>query len=254
MFSKVVYRWNIEITMIFDNEILTTIINWLDAHRGTVQAVIALITLIGGWSSGIFNALRHKPKFKIELIGQPSFCCNFLTGEQKEGFEVHRTSFALYLTISNIGFAPSDIKKISIGYESMLRFYDLARINKSLDRYWLEPCIVRNDFHVEIQDDIKVFPFLIQNNVLTNVKTETYLNIGQSTNGVVYFEQYDSFGINRPKIHKDTVDLKIKVEDVFGGKHYTKFKIPHVSLDEARKYNPAFGKTYPMENEKNFSS
>jgi hypothetical protein len=236
--------------MIFDIDTLADLINWLDSHRGTVQAIIALITLIGGWASGIFTALRHKPKFNIEMIGQPSFCCNFVTGEQRDGFEVHRTSIALYLTVSNIGFSPSDIKDISVGYKSMLRFYDLARINKSLDRYWLKPCIVRNDFYIEIQDDIKVFPFLIQNNVLVNLKSETYLNIGQSTNGIVYFEQSDSFGINRPKIHNNTVDLKIKVADVFGGKHYAKFKVPHVSLEEARKYNPSFGKTYPNEEKK----
>ena len=31
---------------------------------------------------------------------------------------------------------------------------------------------------------------------------------------------------------------------MFGGIHQARFDIPSVSLEEARKYNPAFGKTY----------
>jgi hypothetical protein len=62
-------------------------------------------------------------------------------------------------------------------------------------------------------------------------------------NGVVYFEQSDSWGGCFPKVQNSRVRIKVRVLDTFGNKYTNTFWIPSVTLAEARKYNPAFGKT-----------
>ena len=103
--------------------------------------------------------------------------------------------------------------------------------------------IIRDDFHIKIGEEVKVYPFLIQKNFMIDNNINSYLNIGQSELGMVYFEQNDSFGKNSPKIYNNRVTLKIKVLDVFGNRYYKKLTIPFVNLEYARKYNPSFGKT-----------
>jgi len=39
------------------------------------------------------------------------------------------------------------------------------------------------------------------------------------------------------------IKIKVMILDAFEKKHVYKFKIPSVSIEFARKYNPSFGKT-----------
>ncbi|MGA7950879.1 MAG: hypothetical protein WCA45_12080, partial [Thiobacillaceae bacterium] len=72
---------------------------------------------------------------------------------------------------------------------------------------------------------------------------ETFLECGRSTNGVVYFEQEDSWGGCFPSLRNGAVRMKIRVRDVFAKNHSVKLDVPSVTLEYARKYNPSFAKT-----------
>ncbi len=60
---------------------------------------------------------------------------------------------------------------------------------------------------------------------------------------MVYFEQSDSWGGCFPTVHGGRVLIKVCLCDVFGNKHTAKFWVPSITFEDARKYNPAFGKT-----------
>lgn len=205
---------------------------------------VFVATVVFGWVSGIFSALRRRPKFKVSLINGPTFCCTYTTGRMYGQYETHRTGIALYLSISNIGSAPSSIDNISIGYHWRLTPISINWIKYTVGWFWINnPSVALDDFQVAIGRSIKVYPFLMQQNHLSPVQTETFLDIGQSTNGVVYFEQFESWGGCFPTVEKGQVHLKVRVYDVFGGKHTSVFRIPAVALDDAKKYCPSFGKT-----------
>ncbi|QBH04133.1 hypothetical protein [Xanthomonas oryzae] len=231
---------------------LTTLTNlypqisaWLNDNQGVVGAAIFAATVVFGWVSGIFSALRRRPKFEISLIDGPTFCCTYPTGKMHGQYEAHRTGIALYLSISNIGSAPSSISGISIGYHWHLRPFRSQWLKYTIGWFWLNnQSVALEDFQVAIGESLKVYPFLTQRNHLSPVQTDTFLDVGRSTNGVVYFEQLESWGAAFPTIKKGHVRLKVRVRDVFGGKHTSTFYVPAVALDDARKYCPAFGKTF----------
>ena len=217
---------------------------WSNDNQGVVSVAIFVITIGIGWASGIFSALRRKPKFKLSLIDGPTFCCTYPIGKTHGDFEVHRTGVALYLVVANVGSAPSSIENISIGYHWHLRPFSLQWLRHSVGWFWLtNQAVALTDFQVAIGQSIKVYPFLTQKNHLSPAKTETFLEVGRSTNGVVYFEQSDSFGGFYPMARNGMVQMKVRVRDVFGNTHTSKFSVPSVTFDDARKYNPAFGKT-----------
>jgi hypothetical protein len=217
---------------------------WTNENQGILSVALFIVTVIFGWFSGIFSALRRKPKFKIDTIPGPTFSCTYLTGNKHHEYDVHQTAIAIYLHISNVGAAPSSIHKIRIAYHWNLTPWSLLWLKNSIGWFWIEhQAVALTDFQARIGDSIKVYPFLTQKNYLSPAKSETFLEIGQSTNGVVYFEQSESWGGCFPKSHKQQVQVKIEVSDVFGGRHKTTVKIPAVSLEEAIKYNPEFGNT-----------
>lgn len=225
-------------------EWFTNASTWLNENQGVLTAVIFSITVVFGWLSGIFSALRRKPKFKIETIPGPTFSCTYLTGNKHHEYDAHQTAIAIYLHISNIGAAPSSIHRIRIAYHWNLTPWSVLWLKNTIGWFWIErQAVAIADFQAEIGDSVKVYPFLTQKNYLSPVKPVTFLEVGQSTNGVVYFEQGESWGGCFPKAVKQIVKVKVEVTDVFGGRHKAIVKIPAVSLDEALKYNPEFGTT-----------
>jgi hypothetical protein len=227
------------------SELIATALDWTNLNQGIVSIAIFAITLLIGWISGIFSALRRKPKFKLDLLDGPTFCCTFLIGTRFNEHDVHRTGFALYLTIANVGSAPASIQDIHIAYHWHLRPWSLNWIKYRLGWFWLKnQAVALSDFQVSIGDKKKIYPFLIQANNLSPNIPNTYIQVGQSERGVVYFEQEDSWGGCFPTIHNQTVPIKVKVIDVFGASHTAKFAIPVVSMEYARKYNPSFGMTF----------
>jgi len=217
---------------------------WTNENQGVLSIVLFVITAIFGWFSGIFSALRRKPKFKIETIPGPTFCCTYLTESKHQEYDAHQTAMAIYLHISNIGAAPSSIHKVRVGYHWNLTPWSMLWLKNSVGWFWIEhQAVALTDFQVEIGDNIKIYPFLTQKNHLSPARPDNFLEIGQSINGVVYFEQPESWGGCFPKNKKQLVKIKVEVTDVFGGRHKVTIKVPAVSLEEARKYNPEFGNT-----------
>src|SRR5712692_5964331 len=89
---------------------------WLNDNQGVLAVAIFVATIVFGWVTGIFGALRRKPKFKIEILPGPTFCCTFLIGKKFDQYDVHRSGFALYLEVSNVESSASSIAGICIGY------------------------------------------------------------------------------------------------------------------------------------------
>lgn len=217
---------------------------WSNDNQGVVTIAVFLATLGLGWASGIFSAMQRRPKFRISVIPGPTFCCTYLTGAKHKTFDVHRTGVALYLTIANVGTAPSSIEEISVGYHWHLKPFSVTWLRNTIGWFWLhQQTTALADFQAMIGGNIKVYPFLTQRSILSNSKAETYLDVGRSSNGVVYFEQSDSWGGCFPSVRNGNVRLRVRIQDVFGRSHCTTLHVPSVSLEMARKYNPSFGKT-----------
>jgi hypothetical protein len=217
-------------------QILRLIIEWSNDNSGLVSIAIFLITIVYGFSSGIFSSLRHKPRFKIEFINGPTFCCTIPRNPRPPISDVHLTAFALYLKITNVGSSASSIGAIHLGYRSK---------SSHLFRpwFWLKDEIVAlSEFQVVIGDSTKVYPFLKQGNSSFN-NAEPFLEPGRRINGVVYFEQPESWGTWQPAVSEASVKVKIRIWDSFGRSHTRTFRIPSVTRDEALKYNPRFGST-----------
>lgn len=226
--------------MIFNN--FNDVVLWLNNNQGVVSLTIFIVTLVFGWVSGIFSALRKRPNFKIETIEGPTFCCTYNTGNIFNGHDAHITAFALYLNISNIGSAPSSIEKIHIGYHWDLDPISWTWLKYKIGWFWLKnEIVILEDFRVEIGEHLKVYPFLTQKNYLAPIQVDKFLEVGKSNSGIVYFEQLESWGACFPLCTKGTVRVKIKVYDIFGKAHIKKVEIPLVNIDEAKKFNPYFG-------------
>lgn len=225
---------------------IVDVIKLLNDNQGIISIAIFIITLLLGWISGIFSALQKKPKFKIDLIDGPSFCCTFNTGKECFGHDVHTTAFSLYLNISNIGSAPSSIQKIYIGYHWDLEPFSINWLKYKIGWFWLKhETVISEDFRVDIgNDNVKLFPFLTQKNSLLPMQVDKFLNIGKAVNGIVYFEQPESWGAQYPLYLNGKVKIKVKVFDVFGKSHSNKLKINLLNLEQASKFNPAFGSTH----------
>lgn len=217
---------------------------WSNANQGLLTIILFLLTLFLGWVSGIFAALRRRPRFRIRLIDGPTFCCTFQTGAKHGNFDVHRSAFALYLHISNAGSASSSIDAVHIGYHWHIMPFSLQWMRYRLGWSWLtDQAVAIQDFQAQIGENVKIYPFLFQRSILSGTSAETFLEVGQSTNGVVYFEQTDSWGGCFPSAKNGMVKVKVRVIDAFGGRHTKSFHIASLSPDEARKFNPSFGRT-----------
>ncbi|QQC65323.1 hypothetical protein [Paraburkholderia ginsengisoli] len=217
---------------------------WLNDNQGVVSVAIFAITVAFAWASGIFSALRRRPQFKLHLLEGPTFCCTYPVGKKHGNFDVHRTGIALYLSLSNVGSAPSSLANISVAYHWHLHPFSVQWLKYSVGWFWLTSQTAALDaFQVKIGENIKVYPFLTQRNFLSPANPETYLEVGQASNGVVYFEQTDSWGGCLPSVRNGLVRIKVSIQDVFGGRHTKRFVIPAVTVAAARKYNPSFGKT-----------
>lgn len=217
---------------------------WLNENRGVVGLALFIATLAFGWLSGIFAALRRRPKFKLRLIPGPTFCCTYSTGEVHKDYPVHRTAFALYLSVANVGSAASSIESVAVGYHCHLRPVSWQWVRFTLGWLWLrDQTAATHDFQAKIGENVKIYPFLTQSSILSAKTTRAFLLPGESTNGVVYFEQSDSWGGFFPLPGPKGVRIKVELRDTFGGSHFAKFKVDAVSLEHARSYNPSFGKT-----------
>jgi hypothetical protein len=218
---------------------------WANENQGTVTIILFFATVFLGWISGIFTALRKRPKFQISTIPGPTFSCTYPTGNTHNDMPCHRTGIAVYLKILNVGYAPSDIVNVSLAFHWTVRGNPLLFLRKRVGWHWLYGQATSvSDFQVSVKDKVKIYPFLTQRSSLSGQNASSYLKIGEGTNGVAYFEQPEAYGACFPLSKNGRTKVKICVEDAFGKKHTRKFWIPVKSLDEAQRYNPDFGKSF----------
>lgn len=225
------------------DHILNDIIVWSNKNSGFVTIILFIISIIIGWISGFFKSIRKKPKFKITVIEGATFGSVIDLNKKHNGLPVNKTAFAVYLEITNIGNAPSSIGEISLGYI----LTDLTPKWRA-KRNWIIETISKSDFTIEFKDSdlVKGFPFLKQQNMLFPNKIDTYLEVGQTKNGIVYFEQPEAFGSWMPRLNKDmeTTDLIIKVRDSYGGIHKKCLIIKLIDPNISFRMNPYFGQTF----------
>lgn len=223
-------------------KIIETIIDWVNENAGFVSILIFLSTIIIAWISGLFKLLRNRPKFKIEIINHSSFGSIIDLKKTYQDYPVNKTAFAIYLRVTNIGRSASSIGKIRLGYLKS----DFSK-NPFSKRNWLNEIVSKEDFKIEFEnsDKIKVYPFLKQHNHYFNNNNDTFLPVGKSLNGMVYFEQDEAYGNWMPRINRDnkTTSLKIKIMDSFDKSHTKRFDLKLVDPNYALKFNPLFGQT-----------
>jgi len=157
-------------------ELFTNASTWSNENQGVLTVALFIVTIIFGWFSGVFSALRRKPKFKIETIPGPTFSCTYLTGNKHNEYDAHQTAIAIYLYISNVGAAPSNVHKIRIAYHWDLTPWSLIWLKNTIGWFWIEhQAVAITDFQARVGDSIKVYPFLTQKNYLSLAKSETFL-------------------------------------------------------------------------------
>lgn len=218
---------------------MKAIIDWTNQNAGFLTLILFLVTLVIGWVSGIFRALMHKPKFKIALLPGPTFICTSLTEKEFNQSKTHRTAAVIYLKVTNIGTAPSQIVKVRLGYHNYSFKYRFLW-------FWLDSTPSIGDFGHTIGENVRLFPFLFQKSALLPQEISTYLQSGQDTKGIVYFEQPESWGGFLPLSKNGKVKVKILVTDSLGKNYSTTFRLDTVELQYAKKFNKKFGQTLSM--------
>lgn len=222
------------------------IVRWTNYNSGFLSLSIFFATIFLGWVSGLFSAILKKPKLQIRQIEKMSFFTFYYTGKKyrhdqtAEEFELHKTAFAVYLSISNIGNTPTSIDKIYLGYKKNT---SKNRIFNSM--VWLTHFHVFDSFRLEFEDAVMIIPTLkAGGNRILEPDKDDYLEIGRYINGVAYFEQDDAWGNFNPKTIDDKTKVELKIVDIYGRNYSFKTILKYKSLDEAKKLNPMFGATW----------
>lgn len=231
--------------MDFLEKLIVTIKSWSNLNSGFLTLILFITTLFLGWISGLFKSLIKGAKFKIQILPGPSFVCTFPTNRDFDGHKTHQTAIALYLRVRNSGNSPASISEIHVGYHNFT-------LKNTIKWFWLtNQTVALTDFQITIGENIKFYPFLIQQSFLLPSNQYTYLRDGENINGVVYFEQQESWGGFLPRVKNERVRLKIKIVDSFGGYHTTVKYAPFISLAKARDFNPSIGLTHETIKNKN---
>jgi hypothetical protein len=228
------------------SEEISTLSEWLNDNEGTLALILFAISAAFAWFSGIINALRRRPRLKISVIPGPTLCVINALGLDDCGRENHRLSISLYLNIANAGSAPTSIGNINIGYRWSLIWFSPYWWRRLFSVHWIEnQTISLTDFQSVVSEDgdLKFFPFLTQKSVISGSSANTYLDVGEITNGVVYFEQPDAWGACQPVNLAGYAKIYIRIYDAFGGKHHAHAMVRIVDIAEAKKYNPSFGES-----------
>ncbi|WP_047416512.1 hypothetical protein [Cellulophaga sp. Hel_I_12] len=224
-------------------EYINQIIDWTNENSGFLSLVLFAATILFGWLSGLFNSLIKKPKLKVRFISKVCFYSTFYVDEKhepKEGeiYDVHKTGFVIYASISNVGNMPTAIDKIYIGYKKNKKF-SLFERRKFI---WLAQWHSFTPFKTKMKNDSDL---IYQSLRIKNFPTDNandYLRIGESITGTAYFEQVKAWGNFSPLQNDDkSTDIKLKIIDVYGRKFIFDYKLEYLELEKARELNENFG-------------
>lgn len=220
--------------------------DWLNANQGVLALTLFVLSAAFAYFTGIIAALRRRPVLRLSVMPGPTLFSVHSTGESHEGHDIHRVSISVYLKIANAGSAPTSIGEIHIGYHwSTVPLTKLWWKHLWKVQWVTNQTVALRDFQVALGSggDIKVFPFLTQTSALSGRSSKTYLEVGEMTNGVVYFEQSDAFGACQPHTVKGRAAMHLRIFDAFGGVHHARVLVPKLEIGEARKFNPSFGQS-----------
>lgn len=224
-----------------------------NANEGFGALIMFILTLLLGWITGIFSAIIKKPKLKVRFIEKTTFYSFFETGNTfhnqylNETFDYHKTAFAVYMSIANIGSAPTSIDRIWLGYTRNSTKFNWFKSNIVWLRQWhiLENFMIKlnvTDLNLEEGDEgFIVVPSLKLGGPYSS--KDDFLEVGKYINGVAYFEQMTAWGNYSPKSLNDKKDIKIRIKllDIYGVTYHFKTTLKYLEIDKAREFNPNFG-------------
>ena len=226
-------------------EIFNYIVKWTNENSGFLSLVLFLATLVYGWWSGLWNSLNKKAKLKIRFIDKVSFYSFFHIGEKwldkksNVEYDLHKTGFAVYMSIANVGNKPTTIDKIYLGYEKNKPKSNWFK----KDINWLAQWHPAEEFKMENADGT----FIAVNNLRikynsTDNKNDDFLDVGTSTVGVAYFEQETAWGNYSPKqLEDESIEIIIKIRDIYHKEYKFRTSLKKLPIEKARKYNQHFG-------------
>lgn len=225
------------------NILIENIINWCNQNSGFLGVIIFLVSLVIGWLSGFFRMLRKRPNIKIKTIEGPTFYSTIFLDKTYNGLPVHKTAFVIYLELTNKGNAPSSIGQIKLGYRP-----DNSSFIWKIKFKWIYETVLKSQLIAQFKDSelVKGFPFLKQKSDIHSNNAETFLDVGRIANGIIYFEEHETYGNWTPRLNKDkdSTNIKIKVKDAYGRNHIKKLKIKYLKPEKALEMSPYFGQTY----------
>src|SRR5574344_1603047 len=163
---------------------ISDFITWCNLNSGFLTVIIFVLTLLIGWLSGFFAQIKKRPKFNIELIDIPTFCCKKETKRKENNHDCYRTIIALYLSITNIGTAPTSILDVEVGYKTNSWDHLFSWL-------WIKQTNSLEDFTANVEGYTKIYPFFTQKNYLMNNSTNLFINIGENKFGMKYFESIE---------------------------------------------------------------
>lgn len=218
------------------------IIDLANDNPSVVSILIFILTLLIGWSTGIFRALMNKPKLKATIIDKCTFYAINYIDKEVDGMPVYHFAFCIYLRVNNIGYAPTDIVDARLQYQR--NDYNKKR---KRGKNWIKGLLNKGNFELDMgHGKVARIPYLKQKDPVLG-QSDTYLEVGKSTNGILYFEEEQSYGnfYPRPNNDKKSTDVVIELIDSFGEKYKSKHTIQQITYKDALSINEFFAKTYP---------
>ena len=215
---------------------MSEIIEWSNNNSGWVTILVFLAGILLSSAVWMFRSPQSRPALKLEVLKEATLCSSFNAGTNSDRAILHRTAFLVYLKVTNVGRVPVQIGDIHLGYRSS------EAITPEAFRWLVNEITMLEDYTLPIGDKIKIFPFLKQSNALFESSVRTYLMPGEYVNGLVYFEQEDSIGLDYPYMDADFhVATRIRVHDTLGSFWEMDASVVKVMIDAIRKLNPTFG-------------
>jgi len=217
---------------------MSEIIEWANNNSGWVSTLIFLAGVSFASVVWMYKRPQSKPALRLEVLKEPTLCSSFDSGTNPGGITSHRTAFLIYLKITNVGRVPVQVGDIHLGYRST------GAISPESLRWLTNETTMLEDYTLPIGERIKVFPFLKQSNALIENHAKTYLLPSEYVNGLVYFEQEESVGLDYPYMDADFhVATRIRVHDTLGSFWEIDTSVAKVEIGPIRELNPTFGLT-----------
>lgn len=217
---------------------MSDIIQWANNNSGWVGILTFFAGILLTSFVWVLKRTASKPVLKLEVLKRPTLCSSFDAGFTGDGAVLHRTAFLIYLKITNIGRVPVQVGDIHLGYRSS------ETLNGESFRWLVDETVLLRDYKDPIDENFKVYPFLKQSNSSIENSKKTYLLPGEYENGLVYFEQEESGGLDYPYMDADFhVLTRVRVHDTLGSFWETDASVVKVQIEAIRENNPAFGLT-----------